>query len=150
MASNAMKFISHFAQGGLLIHKSKWMYTQEGDLGSTPFALKKESGLQYWLIDNTLILKVCVRDPVTVHSLQLWRNYTQLTKLVQQSLYRSRPWGVQRGWRSQISRYQGGKVVSLRNMPGRHFCYRLSRPLGHSQCTIPMIHRESNPRFPGL
>jgi hypothetical protein len=109
-ASNAMTFISHFAHGGLLIHKFKWMYTQEGDLGSIPFALKKERGLQYWLVDNTLILTVCVRDPVTVHSLQLWRNYTQLTKLVQQSLYRSRPWGSKE---ADAPRCQDIKVVTL-------------------------------------
>ena len=114
------------------------MCTQEGDLGSIPFALK-ERGLQYWLIDNTLILTVSVRDPATVHFLNLWRNYTQFTKLVKQSLYRSRPLGIQRGWRSPISRNQGGNVVSLRNIPGSHFCYRLSRPLGHSQCKILMI-----------
>ena len=46
-------------------------------------------------------------------------------------------------WGSQISRqsaHEGGKVLSLthrrslppRNLPGTHFCYRLSRPQGHS------------------
>ena len=47
------------------------------------------------------------------------------------------------GWGSQISRqsaHEGGKIVSLTHrpplppgsIPGTHFCYRLSRPQGHS------------------
>jgi hypothetical protein len=87
---------------------------------------------------------------------------------VKQYHYRSEQalW-VPEGWGSQISRqlaHEGGKVVSPvhrphlppGNIPGTHFCYRLSRPQGHSVAgrIIPMKkiqwhHRESNPRPSG-
>ena len=58
-------------------------------------------------------------------------------------------------WRSEISRqsaHEGGKVVSPKhrpplppgNIPGTHFCWRLSRPQGHSATGRVMSMKNSN------
>jgi hypothetical protein len=59
------------------------------------------------------------------------------------------------GWDSQISRqsaHEGGKVVSPThrppsppgNIPGTHFCYRLSQPQGHSAAGRIMLTNNSS------
>ena len=75
---------------------------------------------------------------------------------VNQSHYRpDRPRGISGVWGSQISRqsaHEGGKVVSPtqrpllppENVPGTHFCYRLSQPQGHSAAGRIISMKNSN------
>jgi hypothetical protein len=96
----------------------------------------------------------CVLECFSVHPvLQL---FLDLTIKVKQSHYMpGQSLRVQGGWGSQILRqspHESGKVVSPShrpplppgNIPGTNFCYRLSRPHGHSAAGKIMSKKNSN------
>jgi len=103
---------------------------------------------------HTLVLWNMVPAVVTIEFIQAFLHLFK--KKLKHSHYR--PGQVLRvpgGWGSQISRqsaHEGGKVVSPihrpplppRNIPGTHFCYKLSQSQGHSAAGRIMSMKKSN------
>jgi hypothetical protein len=97
------------------------------------------------------------RNLVTGHCSNARKDHRRIRQgKVKQTHYRPRQaLRVPVGWGSQISRqspHEGGKFVSLThrpplpsgNIPGTHFCYRLSRTQGHNMTGRIMSMKNSN------